>query len=186
MKYTDVFERSKENGKIIIDIALDDYNDYYHEWDSARNIKRDIHPELYTFLEECSDQIPLKEKLEIRFIIENDVPDPDKEEEIRISFSTFFKASILAQSQKLNSSRFTVIRSIILGVVCLCASFIGRPFLPDNLLSEIILEGTLIGGWVFIWEAIHMSAFSLRQEKIRYRKYSRMKAADLLFTFRQP
>ena len=184
MKYTDIFEQNEANGNVIIDVALDNYDDYYHEWDHAKYRMRDIHPDLYNFLDECSEQIPLKEKLEIRFHIENEARAAEREKEINDSYLYYHNSTLLAQQEKIRSTRLSVIKSVIFGVVLLWASFFSSGILTvENLLIEIALEGMLIGGWVFIWEAIYMSAYSLREERGVYKRIDRLKKAELLFDY---
>lgn len=68
-RYEALYRRNKDTGRIIIDIALDDYIEFFHEWDNSVFKKRDMHPELAEFLDICSEDIPLREKLEIVFSI---------------------------------------------------------------------------------------------------------------------
>ena len=184
MKYTDIFELNKTSGNVIIDVALDNYDDYYHEWDHAKYRMRDIHPDLYNFLDECSEQIPLKENLEIRFHIEDEPQNPEREKELKDSYLYYHNSTLLAQQEKIRATRLSVIKSVIFGVVLLWASFFSSEIITiENLLIEIALEGMLIGGWVFIWEAIYMSAYSLREERSEYKRINRLKMAELLFDY---
>ncbi len=183
MKYTDIFERNKKNGKIKIQVALDVYDDYYHEWDNARYRKRDINPDLYNFIEECFEQIPLKEKIELEFDIAEDTPDSEREKTIKESYSNYFNSELLAQGEGLKSTWFTIAKSIIVAIVLLWGSSVASPLLPENTFTGILIEGMLIGGWVFAWEAIYISAFSLREEKREYKKLMRMKNATVVFTY---
>lgn len=54
-----LYRKNEETGRIIIDIALDDYLDFFHEWDNSTFKKRDIHTDLAEFLDLCSEDIPL-------------------------------------------------------------------------------------------------------------------------------
>ena len=73
MKKSDNYEiqyrKNPDTGRIIIDIALDNYLEFFHEWDNSIFKKRDINPELAEFLDLCSEDIPLRKKLEIVFSI---------------------------------------------------------------------------------------------------------------------
>ena len=59
-KYETIYRRNKSTGRVIIDIALDDYIEFFHEWDNSTIKKRDIHPELAEFLDLCSEDISLR------------------------------------------------------------------------------------------------------------------------------
>lgn len=67
--YETLYRRNCDTGRIIIDINLGDYLEFFHEWDNSAFRKRDIHPELVQFLDLCSEDIPLRYKLEIVFSI---------------------------------------------------------------------------------------------------------------------
>ena len=67
-KYETLYRKNNYTGRIIIDIALEDYHEFFHEWDNASFRKRDIHPELAQFLDLCSEDIPLKKSWNWSFL----------------------------------------------------------------------------------------------------------------------
>lgn len=67
--YETQYTKNPTTGRIIIDIALDDYIDFFHEWDNSAFKKRDINADLAEFLDICSEDIPLRKKLEIAFSV---------------------------------------------------------------------------------------------------------------------
>ena len=72
--YETVYRKNDVTGRVIIDIALDDYIDFFHEWDNASYKRRDIHNELVEFLDVCSEDIPIRKKLQIVFTLKtNDI-----------------------------------------------------------------------------------------------------------------
>ena len=184
MKFTDVFERNSNTGAMKIEVALDKYNDFYHEWDNARNRIRDIHPELYSFIEECSDLIPLRNRLEINFNIACEHRNTQLEDEIRASFHNLYSLNHLVQKKQLLSVVRSIIMSAVFGIAFLWISFFfgGRLF-SENLFLEIALEGFTIGGWVFIWEAIYISAFRFRAEVEIIKKIKRFLSTKLIFNY---
>ncbi|NMB97020.1 MAG: hypothetical protein GYA02_10485 [Clostridiaceae bacterium] len=50
-KYEMLYRKNYDTGRVIIDIALDDYLKFFHEWDNSTFRKRDINAELEQFLE---------------------------------------------------------------------------------------------------------------------------------------
>lgn len=56
-KYEMLYRKNYNTGRIIIDIALEDYLEFFHEWDNSVFKKRDIHIELAEFLDLCSEDI---------------------------------------------------------------------------------------------------------------------------------
>ena len=71
-KYESLYRKNPDSGRVIIDIALEDYLVFFHEWDNSALRKRDIHSELVEFLDLCSEDIPLRKKLEIVFTLDID------------------------------------------------------------------------------------------------------------------
>ena len=63
--YESLYRKNQDTGRIIIDIAIDDYIDFFHEWDNSAFKKRDINADLAEFLDLCSEDIPIRKKLEI-------------------------------------------------------------------------------------------------------------------------
>ena len=57
-KYESLYRKNPDTGRVIIDIALEDYLDFFHVWDNSVLRKRDIHSELVQFLDLCSEDIP--------------------------------------------------------------------------------------------------------------------------------
>lgn len=69
--YEKLYRRNELTKRMIIDISMDDYLSFFHEWDNSAFRRRDIHSELVSFLDFCSEDIPLKEKIEIALTLEN-------------------------------------------------------------------------------------------------------------------
>ncbi len=184
MKYTNFFERNSTNKRMVIEVALENYDDYYRAWDNASYRKRDIDPDLFAFICECSDMIPLKEKLEIRFTLGDQQRDETYEQQIITSYQNYTNAEHYIQKEKVRSKKISVSKDVIIGVILLWASFFfGKMLNAENLLIEILLEGFLIGGWVFLWEALYISSFSLRDEATKSRKLNRLTRAILQFSY---
>ena len=99
-KYETLYRKNNDTGRIIIDIALEDYLEFFHEWDNSVFRKRDIHPELAEFLDLCSEDIPLRKKIEIVFTMNTDEISIEKEEQIRISYKNYYNSLQRLESRK--------------------------------------------------------------------------------------
>ena len=89
--YENTYRENAANGNIIIDISLDDYLDFFHDWDNCSFKRRDMHRDLAEYIELCSLDIPLSRKLDIQFFVENGQKDRAKEEEILASFRNYYQ-----------------------------------------------------------------------------------------------
>jgi hypothetical protein len=114
--YETLFRKNKNTGRVIIDIALGDYIEFFNEWDNSAFKMRDIHSDLVRFLDLCSDYIPLRKKIEIVFSIEKGEADKEKEDSIRISYSNYYNAFKRLESRK--TKRY-IRMSIILLIISL-------------------------------------------------------------------
>ena len=183
MDYSKIFERNNKTNDIIVDVALDDYMDLYHEWDNTRFKKRDINPELIEFLSECSEQIPLKENLELRFNIEKESKDEKKEKQGIESYGNYLKASIFSIKAVLKNMYRIALGSVILAFVLLIVAYIGKEIFEEGLITSVILEGFDIGAWVFMWEAVYALGYSRIDEKKKYKQFKRLLNSSLVFTY---
>lgn len=187
MDYKHVFSRNEKTGKMVIDVALDEYLDFYHEWDNAKYRKRDINPELADFLEECASQISKKESLEIWFNIEDEDASESKEKEIKDSFDHYFNYSIFSIKEVLKSLYKAVIGSFLVSVCMLVFLFFLEESLELNISHNIalftLINGLEIGAWVFMWQAFYVIGFDRIEEKKKIKNYKRLLAADIYFTY---
>ena len=181
--YEQIFKRDSESGKIVIEISLNDYLEFFHEWDNAVFKKRDMHPELAEFLEECSRDIPPKEALDVRFYLADEPRDPEKEEVIRSSYRNYFDAALSFEEGEVKrtvygSGVMLFIALILLSVYTLLA---GRS--AGTVITSALLESLLIGGWVLTWEAFHRVAIDMIQPLRRKKMNKRLQGAAISFRY---
>lgn len=157
--------------------------DFFHEWDNAVFKKRDMHPELAEFLDLCSEDIPMKKRLEIQFYVANTVPEKKKETLICASYHTFYNFLYRIESRKLSRifKRSMVLLLTALALILLHIVLGAR--MDGEVWTELFLEGLLIGGWVFMWEALHMSIFESSAPLMRRREIMRFQRAELKFKY---
>lgn len=181
--YEQVFKRNPENGKILIEVSLNDYLEFFHEWDNAVFKKRDMHPELAAFLEECSQDIPLKEELEIQFYLETGAPDPRQEETIRTSYRNFYNALIFWEKKEVRRivAGSGILLLIALTLLLLYTVLSGKE--TDTVVSSVLMESLLIGGWVLTWEAFHGIAIDIIQPFKRRKAMRRFLHAAVSFRY---
>lgn len=177
------FRKNKNTGRVIIDIALEDYLEFFNEWDNSAFKKRDINSELVQFLDICSEDIPLRKKLEIVFSINTTDVGKEKEDSIRISYRNYYNTLKRLESRKTK-------RYIRMSIILLITSLIlltSYGFLFDikvkTVASRVLLESLLIGGWVFAWEAVHTLFIDIIEPFRRIREIKRFIEADISFIY---
>lgn len=177
-----LYRRNSQTGNIIIDVALDRYLEFFHEWDNAVFKKRDLNPELADFLDICSEDIPLSKQFDVHFHIKNIALDSEKEKLIIASYHNYYTALKKLEDRKVKRiARFSVILFVIaLGFIFL--NLIANARAGNQLLPKVLLEGLLIGGWVFMWEALHMLFFDILEPFKRKRELKRFLNAEITFS----
>ncbi len=176
-----MYRINEKTNRVIIDIALDRYLDYFHEWDNASFRKRDLHPELADFLDLCSEEIPLRRKLELNFCIKDLPEDELKEQMVIASYRNYYQS----QLQMMKRSQNRLYRSALILFLAAISLIILYTLLKEgkgpDLLSKVTIEGVLIGAWVFMWETFHMVFFKSLEPMRRLHELKRFIDADLVF-----
>lgn len=180
--YEQIYERDSKTGNIVIDIALSDYLEFFHEWDHAVFKKRDMHPELAEFLEECSNDIPPREALDIRFYLADELRNPEKEDIIRTSYRHYFDAGIAQEKGEIRRTVFGSGVMLFIAIALLSVYTLLADYEPDTVIKSALLESLLIGGWVLTWEAFHRVAIEI-VEPLR-RKKTMKRLQDVTISFR--
>ena len=181
--YKNIYNKNEDTGRIIIDIALEDYLNFYHEWDNVKFKKRDINPEMAHFLETCVYQIPSRESLELKFHIEDGIKNTEAEAEIRESFNHYYSMEINAVKKDVRSIYKAAIISIAVSLTMLIFVFFAEDNLGEGLLSYTIINGFEIGVWVFMWEAFYGIVFERRGEKKKIKEFKRLLDSQISFKY---
>lgn len=182
-KYETLYRKNDDTGRVIIDIFLENYYEFFHEWDNSAFKKRDIHPELAQFLDLCSEDVPLRKKLEIVFCLNAAEISTEKEEQIRISYLNYY--SSLRRLENRKTKRIVRISVILLftSLLLLSAYALLIDIKEYTIISKVLLESLLIGGWVFTWEAVHLLFLDIIEPFRRRREIKRFLEANLSFKY---
>lgn len=180
--YKKIYEFDKSKNAYIIDISLDSYTDPLNDWDKSPLRKRDIHPELISFLEEASLDIPLKEKLIIRMFLPEDKKNDFRELKLQQAIKNYFMfqmyhLSMIKSEHTKNALYYILLALFFLGISLYLTSIIKLPYLG------LAKEGLNIGGWVFLWEAFDYLFFRNGERNKTYREYKRFYNSKLTFVY---
>ncbi len=181
--YEILFRKNPSTDRIIIDIALENYLEFFHEWDNAVFKKRDIHSELVQFLNLCSEDIPLRKKLEIAFSINTLDVSEEKENLIRISYDNFYKSLKRSEVRRIKRLLRTAVILLLISIILLTSYGLLMDIQVKTIASRVLLESLLIGGWVFAWEAVHLMFIDIFERFQRSREIQRFLEADISFTY---
>lgn len=182
-KYEMLYRKNPDTGRVIIDIALEDYLEFFHEWDNSAFKKRDLHAELAQFLDLCSEDIPLRKKLEIIFYLNTVEIRQEKEEQIRISYRNYYNSLKRLEDRKTKRIVRASVFLLVISLILLTAYGLLIDINVDTIPSRVFLESLLIGGWVFAWEAVHLLFIDIIEPFRRRREIKRFLEADLSFKY---
>jgi hypothetical protein len=168
----------------IIDIALDDYLDFFHEWDNAVFKRRDMHPELAEFLDLCSADIPIKKQFEISLAIEGERRDINKEKTLIESYRNYYALFFRVEQKKIKGHLIKALLLAAISVSFLIAYDLLSRVVLEGILTDVFLEGLMIGGWVFMWEALHTIVFQRHGHVVRRKEIRRFQNAPITFDYK--
>jgi len=178
--FRDTYNRNEKTNGVIIDIALDDQLNFYHEWDNVKFKNRDVNPDLADFLENYVKQIPSKENLEIKFYINNN-RDSDAEYGIIESFKHYYGMEIRAvKKDMLYMYMFTVANFMLFLLLNSVYFYVGENF-GDGLVAYTLEIGFELGLWIFMWQAFYTIVFDRTGEKRKMKLYRRLLNAEISF-----
>lgn len=167
----------------VVKVAIGDYCDVFNELDPSPLRKRDIDDALFNYLYDCSKDIPLSWNLRIEFVADDTERDRVKEERVRKGLHTNFDFIILYLKREIAGIFRRSVLWVGVSLGFLLASFTLNAKLPQGLLSSTIVEGLSIGGWVFLWEAMALTAFRSREKTGKLGRYRRLRHASKTFRY---
>lgn len=178
-----IYEIDDKTGNYIIEISLDKYTDVFNDWDNASFKKRDIDPDLVFFLENCSEDIPLKYGIDIVFYLPKEIQDKNKEKVIASGIKTYYSFYNHTERKLLKESYRKYLVYIIISFIFLALSYMMANFAKTEIVYVTLSQGVNIGGWVFLWEAISFVFFKRRTKIYDIKTYERLSGAKIYFKY---
>ena len=179
-----MYPKDPNTGHRVIEVVLEDYMDFFHEWDNATFRKRDMHPELAEFLDRCSEDIPIKDKLEINFCVKHENQDIDKEKVIIGSYKNYYSFYNRMKERKIKGNIIKALILVLISLVIILSYEVLVDKLTETVWNSLFLEGLIIGGWVFMWEALHVISFQVYEHVKRNNEIKRLLKAPILFAYK--
>lgn len=178
-----IYEKNPETGNYIISVSLDKYTDIFNDWDNAPFRKRDMDPDLAHFLEDCSEDIPIKYKIDIVFYVLKQQRDESIEKILISSFKTYYSFYHTGEVRFLNQTYKKVLHYIAVAFASLTLLSLARSLNSESLFFNTLLEGMEIGAWVFLWEAISIFFFQKGKISDTANKYKRFIESNIYFKY---
>ncbi len=179
----DLYKQNKD-GEFIIEVFLDRYIDAFNEWDSAYLEVRDLNPGLIHFLERCSQDIPFRYGIELLFTV-SDPKDNETEELIFRGVRANFSYKILREKTNMRLLYRQIRKYFAVAIILLLLVFSLDPILQESLMTRTLKEGMMIGGWVFLWQALSLFSFNRGGIVRQIRHYKRFLESRISFRYEE-
>mgnify|MGYP000875712233 CR=1 FL=1 len=174
---SELYRVNKQTGAYIIDVALDQYEEIFNEWDPAPYKRRDVDPDLMSYLEECSNDIPLELAIEINFRIVEPKRNEEKEALVTAGLRSYFASSNELEERKLRELHTRTVWCIAAAFTLLAAAVGMKKIeaMQDMFFFMLLHEGITIGAWLFTWNTLSLFFFdslTYRRDAKHWKRYS--------------
>lgn len=162
-------QRDDEN-RIIINMTVKDDSDFLSVFSQSDTPV--ISTEVAEFIENSTDSILPKEQLTLR--IHSSCIDDKEKELYQKGIKQYYSEKRIANARELKRNNIIVLLLTVAGILVLAFAFLFEDKTGSLVWSEVID----IVAWVFLWEAVDISAFGnrgLRLKNARYLSYLSMK-----------
>ncbi len=177
-----VYNRNPENNAFLIEVSLDDYSEIFNGWDASQLKKKDIEPELLSYIEQAGYEIPLAETIEICFYLPKVINDTEKENISIMGIQNNFKTVLFFIERLLHKNYRQILTYVSIAILFLIGAYGLRLLLPDlNFTFSIVVEGFFIGGWFLMWEAFSLFFFESHDTRHRKKVYQRFLKSQIFF-----
>lgn len=178
-----IYEKNPATGNYVIQVALDKYTDVFNDWDNSPFKKRDMDPDLAEFLENCFDEIPQEDGVDICFYLPKETQDPKREEILVSGIKTYYSFYLHDAMKKSKEKTRNMVEYAVTSFSLLAVSVFLNSISGNNIIMGTVQQGFNVGGWVFLWEAISMLFFRRRKVLAEINKYQRFLKSMIFFKY---
>lgn len=182
---SEIYKLDTGTREFIIPVRFHSPQDLYNPIDPSPAPARDLSDELADYLDQCSDEIPVENKIRIEIEFANDPRDPGFETECEASIRAYYKHEMFVKIRELSAQKKAAVRHFLISLTCLSTYVISENFKFPFLLYTILQEAILIGGWVFMWEAVTHNFIHNQPTKEIIAKKRRLVGCSILFKYQK-
>ncbi len=178
----DHVERYKrENGFIIVEVAVKNSRQLFNERDPAPFRERDLDQQFVTYIVSAIEEFPIRTKIKIRILtLESTDLIPENTSSIQQAIQSYFlyesKLAKLHLRKRLRTARFFSMIGIFTLIVCLSLAELAKSIRASATLAEIVSVGLIIIGWVAMWrpvEALLYDWWPIREQRLYFEKIAK-------------
>ena len=180
-----LYDFDETDKSYILRLSVHKYTDIFDTLDNYPIRKRDIHPDVTNYLEECSFDIPLSRNIKIEFRIRDELRNADLEERTRKGIHNYFlyQRELIRKNSNANIIKSLVYLLVFFILIAFTFTLETIQYPINRVFFRTVLEGLSIGSWVFLWEAIAVLAFKNRKYRYLRKVYQRLSNTHLIFKY---
>ena len=168
-----------------IPARLGQYADFFNPMDPSPAPARDLSLDLVEYLNQCSDEIPGKYPLTVSIEIQNEPQAARQEQECLESLRSFYQHAIFVTQANIRRKRRQALKYLLVSFTCLAIYIISEQWNLSTFFWNLLREAVLIGGWVFMWEAVTLNFIEMDSHIQEIKKYRRLINAQIRFSHDQ-
>jgi len=166
-----------------IPVRLGNYDEFFNPLDPSPAPTRDLTPELVEYLNQCSSEIPTRYGLLIDLQMQNQSPMAQNEQECIASLRSFYQHNIFVTQAQVRRMRGRALKYLLVSFACLALTLLGEGWSAAGFVGSLLHEALLIGGWVFMWEAVTLNFIEMDEYTQEIRKFQRLISAKIIFGY---
>ncbi len=168
-----------------IPVRVANYDGYFNPLDPSPAPARDLAPDLVDYLNQCSTEIPHQYALEIQLGFPGILRETQREQDCLRSLRTFYQHNIFVVQAQIWHIRRQALKYLLVSFACLAVTILGEGWSSAGFAWNLLHEALLIGGWVFMWEAVTLNFIEMDEHTQEILKFKRLIAAKIFFTYDQ-
>lgn len=184
-KFTQIqkqYKYEKDKNTYLIEVSLDDYDDVYDTWDPAPFKKRFIEEEFDDFIVSSSEDIPHDFNTVIVLYIPESKKDTNRENSVVLAYKNYYSYAVEKVERSLVKLNKKTVFYFLLALLFLSLGYFFQSSI-ESVVLDVLEEGILIGGWVFLWEVFTNVFIKRREIQNRYKLYRRIYNSNIRFIY---
>lgn len=177
------YRTNPRNRAFQIEIKILSYRDIFNHLDPSPLKRRDLDETFITYLDESSEEIPLKFPIEICIHCPERIKEGDMEERILLGVRGYYQFNLQKLKAGINQLLKDALIFLTVSVISLFVAFYLSRKSPGSYFGKIAVEGFIIGGWVFLWEALALVAFKNREQRKDKKRLLRIIRSEIRFVY---
>jgi hypothetical protein len=171
----------REAGKIVIDVAINNYVQLFNKQDPAPFRERDLDENFVTYVLNSVQEFPIKSKMKLEIFMSDEKDHTAVETVVQEAIRGYFKYESKLTGSKMRKrfrvSRWFFLIGLLVLFVCLNVAHLLETVTTASRVLSIAREGFVIIGWVAMWrpiEAILYDWWPLHEQKLYLEKIAKM------------